>query len=154
MVLFGGPAGAGKSTLARAWCQTRQLAAHIELDEITSLIVSGLVDPQESGDCQEEQYRLTVEATCMLARTFAGGGCDVAIDDVLARSAKREKRVKAAHTRTQHRHCAEWPVELQIDTTGLRTLESLVIVHEHLASRTRRSPDIIQEPVPSLMVKL
>lgn len=82
VALFGGPAGAGKSTLARAWCATRPHAAHIELDEIRHLIISGLANPQESSDLQREQYALSVEATCSLARTFVGGGCDVAIDDV------------------------------------------------------------------------
>jgi hypothetical protein len=82
VVLFGGPAGAGKSTLARAWCATRSQAAHIELDEIRHLIISGLADPQEPGDLQAAQYALSVEATCTLARTFARGGCDVAVDDL------------------------------------------------------------------------
>jgi predicted kinase len=82
VVLFGGPAGAGKSTLARAWCATRPQAAHLELDEIRRLIVSGLADPQEPGEVQEAQYRVSVEATCALARSFATGGGDVAIDDV------------------------------------------------------------------------
>jgi predicted kinase len=81
-VLFGGPAGAGKSTLARAWCATRGQAAHLELDVIRGLIISGLADPQEPGELQEAQYRLSVEATCAVARAFAAGGCDVAIDDV------------------------------------------------------------------------
>jgi len=82
VVLFGGPAGAGKTTLARAWCPTRPRAAHIELDEIRRLIVSGFADPQKKGDLQEEQYQLSVAATCSLARTFADSGYDVAIDDV------------------------------------------------------------------------
>ena len=82
VVLFGGPAGAGKTTLARAWCATRPHAAHLELDEVRSLIISGLADPQEASGVQEAQYRLSVEATCALARAFATGGCDVAIDDV------------------------------------------------------------------------
>ncbi len=82
IALFGGPAGAGKSTLARAWCATRSQAAHVELDEVRHLIVSGLADPQRAGDLQDEQYRLSVAATCALARTFAEGGYDVAIDDV------------------------------------------------------------------------
>jgi chloramphenicol 3-O-phosphotransferase len=168
-VLFGGPAGAGKSTLARAWCQTRPLATHVELDEIRHLIISGLADPQEFSDLQEEQYRLSVEAACALARIFAVNGYDVAIDDVfepdaftrywspqltnlpwtlvvllpelevvLARSAQREKKVIASHTQTQHRRCAEWPSELRIDTTGLSISESLTLVQEHLASRTKR----------------
>jgi chloramphenicol 3-O-phosphotransferase len=82
VALFGGPAGAGKSTLARAWCATRRQAAHIELDEIRNLIISGRADPQELSDLQTAQYQLSVEAACSLARAFAHGGCDVAIDDV------------------------------------------------------------------------
>jgi chloramphenicol 3-O-phosphotransferase len=82
VVLFGGPAGAGESTLARAWCATRPQAAHLERDEIRSLIVSGLADPQEPSELQEAQYQLSVQATCALARALATGGCDVAVDDV------------------------------------------------------------------------
>lgn len=70
MVLFGGPAGAGKSVLARAWCATRRQAAHLELDEIRGLIISGLADPQEAGALQEAQYRLSVQAACTLAHAF------------------------------------------------------------------------------------
>jgi ribosomal protein S18 acetylase RimI-like enzyme len=32
MIMFAGPAGAGKSSLARAWCATRPRAVHVELD--------------------------------------------------------------------------------------------------------------------------
>jgi chloramphenicol 3-O-phosphotransferase len=82
VVLFGGPAGAGKTTLARAWRATHAQAAHVELDEIRHLIISDRADPQEPGELQAAQYRLSVEATCALARGFAEAGCDVAIDDV------------------------------------------------------------------------
>lgn len=82
VVLFGGPAGSGKSTLARAWCATRPRAAHIELDEVRHLIVSGLADPQETGTLQAEQYELAVDASCRLAHAFFDGGYDVAVDDV------------------------------------------------------------------------
>jgi chloramphenicol 3-O-phosphotransferase len=83
VVLFGGPAGVGKSTLAAGWCATRPGAAHLELDHIRDLIVSGRADPQESGAVQAEQYDLSVAACCALARCFSGAGYDVAIDDVL-----------------------------------------------------------------------
>ena len=82
-MLFGGPAGAGKSTLARLWCSTRDRAAHLELDSVRGLVVQGLADPQEPGAVEEEQYLTAVEATCALARTFAEAGYDVAVDDVL-----------------------------------------------------------------------
>src|SRR5689334_9035453 len=83
LVLFGGPAGAGKSTLARAWCQTRARAVQIELDEIRALIVAGRADPQQPGQLQHEQYTLSVAACISLARPFLDAGYDVAIDDVL-----------------------------------------------------------------------
>jgi predicted kinase len=163
VALFGGPAGAGKSTLARAWCATRPQAAHIELDEIRHLIISGRADPQEASDLQAAQYRLSVEATSALARAFANGGCDVAIDDVfepdaferywrlqldgllwklvvllpsldetLARTAQREKRVKEDHIRTQHARCAEWDEAVRIDTTDLDLEQSVALVLDRL----------------------
>jgi predicted kinase len=83
IVLFGGPAGAGKSTLARLWCASRERAVHIELDAVRSLIVAGAADPQEIGSLQSEQYELSVAACCALANVFLEAGYDVAIDDVL-----------------------------------------------------------------------
>ncbi|MGH2601700.1 MAG: AAA family ATPase, partial [Dehalococcoidia bacterium] len=83
LLLFGGPAGAGKSTLARVWCATRERAVHIQLDEVRELIVSGRADPQEPGDLQGEQYWLSVRASLALARAFLEAGYDVALDDVL-----------------------------------------------------------------------
>lgn len=165
VALFGGPAGAGKSTLARAWCATRPQAAHVQLDQIRHLIVSGRADPQEVSELQAAQYRLSVQATCALARAFADGGCDVAIDDVfepeaferdwqpqlndldwklvvvfpsvdetLARSARREKRVAEHHTRTQHARCAAWEEAVRIDTTGLDVEQSLALVRDRLCA--------------------
>jgi chloramphenicol 3-O-phosphotransferase len=83
MVMFTGPAGAGKSTLARAWCATRPRAVHVELDEVRHLIVSGLADPQEAGPPQAEQYDTSVSACCALVRGVVGGGYDVAVDDAV-----------------------------------------------------------------------
>lgn len=82
IVLFGGAAGAGKTTVANLWCRTRQRSVHIQLDEIRSLIVSGLADPQELIVEQGEQYIHSVNACAALARSFAINGYDVAIDDV------------------------------------------------------------------------
>jgi len=55
----------------------------IELDDVRNLIISGLADPQQPGDVQEEQYAVSVGAACALARPFTRAGYDVAIDDVL-----------------------------------------------------------------------
>ena len=83
IILFGGPAGAGKSALAAAWCATRERAAHVQLDRVRDLIVAGRADPQQPGPLQSEQYELSVAACCALARSFASDGYDVAVDDVL-----------------------------------------------------------------------
>ncbi len=83
LLLFGGPAGGGKSTLAAAWCATRPRAVHIQLDRVRELIVSGRAEPQQGGALQSEQYELSVAACCSLARVFVEAGYDVAVDDVL-----------------------------------------------------------------------
>ena len=83
LVLFGGPAGAGKSTLARAWCATRSRAVHIELDAVREMIVVGRADPQQPNALQADQYVLAVSACCALAGVFLRAGYDVAVDDTL-----------------------------------------------------------------------
>jgi predicted kinase len=167
LALFGGPAGAGKSTLARAWCATRQRAVHIELDRVRELIVAGRADPQQPGALQGEQYRLSVRACLALARTYLDSGYDVAIDDVidpiaferdwrplveglmwriiivlptleetLARSRAREKRVLERHTRDQHAASLGWPASVCVDTTRQSVAESLRLVQSILDSPT------------------
>jgi predicted kinase len=83
LVLFGGPAGAGKSTLARAWCATRSRSVQIELDAVRELIVAGRADPQQPGPLQSDQYVLSASACLALARVFLEAGYDVALDDAL-----------------------------------------------------------------------
>jgi N-acetylglutamate synthase-like GNAT family acetyltransferase/chloramphenicol 3-O-phosphotransferase len=167
LVLFGGPAGAGKSTLAAAWCATRSRAAHVELDAVRQLIVAGRADPQEGGSVQSAQYALSVRACCALARAFDADGYDVAVDDVLepaaferewrpalaglewrlvvllprleevlARSSGRAKRVREEHSRAQHATCGAWAGEHRIDTTGLSVDESLALLRRRLEAVT------------------
>lgn len=81
LLLLGGPAGAGKSTLAAAWCATRERAVLIELDEIRHLIVAGRADPQVQNETQAEQYGLSVDACIALARVFVAAGYDTVITD-------------------------------------------------------------------------
>jgi chloramphenicol 3-O-phosphotransferase len=84
VLLLAGPAGAGKSTLARAWCHTRLVAAHVQLDTVRDLLVQGLVDPRAVGEPgQAEQWQASVTATCALVRSFAESGIDVAVDDLM-----------------------------------------------------------------------
>ncbi len=59
----------------------RDRAVQIELDEVRSMIVSGLADPQSDSPLVGEQYRLAARACCSLARTFLSDGYDVTVDD-------------------------------------------------------------------------
>lgn len=84
VLLLGGPAAAGKSTLARAWCQRREVAAHVQLDDVRSLIVKGLINPlDDSVPGQPLQWAAAVDATCGMALAFANCDIDVAIDDLM-----------------------------------------------------------------------
>jgi predicted kinase len=82
LLLVGGPAGAGKSTVATAWCHTRQRAVRIDLDEVRDLIIAGQADPQVLIPLQVEQYELSVRACVALARVFLPAGYDVALETV------------------------------------------------------------------------
>ena len=82
IVLFGGAAGVGKTTIARLWCESRRRSVHIQLDDVRDLIISGRVDPQIPSLDQSAQYSDSVAACAGLARSFACAGYDVAIDDV------------------------------------------------------------------------
>jgi chloramphenicol 3-O-phosphotransferase len=82
LLLIGGPAGAGKSTVAVAWCRTRQRAVRIDLDEVRDLIIAGRADPQVLTPLQAEQYELSVRACVALARVFLAAGYDVALETV------------------------------------------------------------------------
>ena len=82
LLLVGGPAGAGKSTVATAWCRTRQRAVRIDLDEVRDLIIAGRADPQVLTPLQAEQYELSVRACVALARVFLAAGYDVALETV------------------------------------------------------------------------
>jgi len=81
LVFFFGPAGAGKTTLAKAWCTTRERAVQVQLDEIRSMIVSGLADPQGDSPLVSEQYAVAARSCCALAREFLASGYDMTIDD-------------------------------------------------------------------------
>jgi predicted kinase len=90
IVLFGGAAGAGKTTVARLWCESRTHSVHIQLDEIRNLIISGLADPQVQTIEQRTQYVHSVAACAALACSFDNSGYDVAIDDVFEPQPTRE----------------------------------------------------------------
>jgi hypothetical protein len=82
IVLLGGPAGAGKSTVGIHWCSQRPRAAMVVLDAVRDLIVGGRADPQIPTADQADQYVMSVRASAALARVFDDDRYDVVVEDV------------------------------------------------------------------------
>ena len=81
LVFFTGPAGAGKTTTARAWCATRRRAVYLESEAFWHRIVAGLAHPLGTGGEQAHQYAAAAAACCAAARSYVAAGFDVAIHD-------------------------------------------------------------------------
>ncbi|MCM2579467.1 AAA family ATPase [Streptomyces meridianus] len=84
-VLLIGPAGAGKTTVARHWAGSRRLpTAHISLDDVREWVRSGFADPQSGwNDHSEAQYRLARRTCGFAARNFLANGISCILDDAV-----------------------------------------------------------------------
>ncbi|MEV6794224.1 AAA family ATPase [Streptomyces sp. NPDC051320] len=84
-VLLIGPAGAGKTTVARHWAQSRRVpTAHISLDDVREWVCSGFADPQTGwNDHSEAQYRLARRTCGFAARNFLANGISCVLDDAV-----------------------------------------------------------------------
>lgn len=84
-VLLIGPAGAGKTTVARHWAATRPVpTAHISLDDVREWVRSGFADPQAGwNDHSEAQYRLARRTCGFAARNFLANGISCILDDAV-----------------------------------------------------------------------
>ncbi|MFF5449348.1 AAA family ATPase [Streptomyces sp. NPDC012888] len=84
-VLLIGPAGAGKTTVARHWASTRPVAtAHISLDDVREWVCAGFADPQAGwNDHSEAQYRLARRTCGFAARNFLANGISCILDDAV-----------------------------------------------------------------------
>ncbi|MEU6062490.1 AAA family ATPase [Streptomyces sp. NPDC047097] len=84
-VLLIGPAGAGKTTVARHWAAGRQVpTAHISLDDVREWVCSGFADPQSGwNDQSEAQYRLARRTCGFAARNFLANGISCILDDAV-----------------------------------------------------------------------
>ncbi|MFJ8001564.1 AAA family ATPase [Streptomyces sp. NPDC096310] len=84
-VLLIGPAGAGKTTVARHWASSRRVpTAHISLDDVREWVCAGFADPQSGwNDHSEAQYRLARRTCGFAARNFLANGISCILDDAV-----------------------------------------------------------------------
>lgn len=86
VMIVTGPAGAGKSTVARELCRRFPRAAHIEVDLLRHMVVSGFASPvpgQSDPEIAAAQSHLATVNAATLARNFSRAGMVVVIDGVL-----------------------------------------------------------------------
>ncbi|MFI5944938.1 AAA family ATPase [Streptomyces uncialis] len=84
-VLLIGPAGAGKTSVAKYWAEHRRApTAHISLDDVREWVRSGFADPQSGwNDHSEAQYRLARRTCGFAARNFLANGISCILDDAV-----------------------------------------------------------------------
>ncbi|MBC9715661.1 AAA family ATPase [Streptomyces sp. TRM66268-LWL] len=84
-VLLIGPAGAGKTSVAKHWAEHRRVpTAHISLDDVREWVRSGFADPQTGwNDHSEAQYRLARRTCGFAARNFLANGISCILDDAV-----------------------------------------------------------------------
>ncbi|QDY75863.1 AAA family ATPase [Streptomyces qinzhouensis] len=84
-VLLIGPAGAGKTTVARHWAAARRVpTAHISLDDVREWVCSGFADPKAGwNEHSEAQYRLARRTCGFAARNFLANGISCILDDAV-----------------------------------------------------------------------
>ncbi|MFK4100730.1 AAA family ATPase [Streptomyces sp. NPDC019531] len=86
VVLLSGIPGSGKSTVAAALAARFAAAAHIEVDGLQNLIVSGGRWPApEKNEEADRQIFLRARNACLLADSFVTAGFLPVIDDVVVR---------------------------------------------------------------------
>ncbi|WP_376778561.1 AAA family ATPase [Kitasatospora kifunensis] len=84
-VLLIGPAGAGKTTVARYWAERRPTTtAHISLDDVREWVCSGFANPQSGwNNASEAQYRLARRTCGFACRNYLANGMSCIIDDAV-----------------------------------------------------------------------
>jgi ADP-ribose pyrophosphatase YjhB (NUDIX family)/chloramphenicol 3-O-phosphotransferase len=98
VMIVTGPAGAGKTTVARELCRRFERAAHIAVDKLRHMVVSGYASPlpgQADAEEARRQGQLARRNAAALARNFAGAGFHAVIDDVLERREELDEYLAA-----------------------------------------------------------
>ncbi|MEU9015188.1 AAA family ATPase [Streptomyces sp. NPDC048479] len=85
-VLLTGIPGSGKSTVAAALAVRLGMSAHVEVDALQRMIVSGGQWPSPTGNAEaDRQILLRARNACLLADSFARAGFIPVLDDVVVR---------------------------------------------------------------------
>lgn len=83
--LITGPAGAGKSSVAKALAEKFSRSVVINVDKLRGMVIGGYVRPWPHNDEVELQLFLSVKNACYIANNFLEKGFTVFIDDVVGR---------------------------------------------------------------------
>ena len=85
VTLITGPAGVGKTTVAREWAERQKRpAVHLSLDSMRERVASGFQDPQEGwNDEAKRQYRIARDACAAVAKLYCEHGFACVIDDAV-----------------------------------------------------------------------
>ncbi|WP_407839374.1 AAA family ATPase [Streptomyces sp. DSM 116496] len=85
-LLLTGIPGSGKSTVAAALAARLRMSAHVEVDALQEMIVSGGQWPSPDGNAEaDRQIFLRARNACLLAGSFARAGFVPVLDDVVVR---------------------------------------------------------------------
>lgn len=76
-----GPAGAGKSTVCSALCESFARAVHLETDHFFGAIRSGYIAPWLPASAHQNEIAVTAAARSAL--TYAQGGYEVFVDGIV-----------------------------------------------------------------------
>lgn len=98
IMIVTGPPAAGKSTVARAIGACLERAAHVEVDSLREMVISGYASPVPPlGDptTASEQFDLAVANSVALARNFSLAGYQVLLDDVIVSAEQFDRRLEA-----------------------------------------------------------
>jgi predicted kinase len=85
VLLLTGPAGAGKTTVARTWASAQHRpAAHISLDDVREFVKSGYANPSDGFNAETERQLVLARQGCaFLARQYVEAGFLCIIDDAI-----------------------------------------------------------------------
>ena len=126
--LISGIPGAGKSSVSRALAESLAKSAHLEVDLVREMVVTGYLAPgQEPRAESDAQLELGAHNAALLADSFMDAGFTPLIDDVVL-------RLQLAHYREV---LSRWPLRLVVLASPLDVVlqRDRERVEKHLGGR-------------------